>query len=129
MAVRPWENRFLDINQKDGVPTHDTESADVNSGTKTRPKPVGRKPVARLQMGQSYSEGSGSSSSRSVSMPSVKSRTKPSTEEGMGEVMSRPSGMGPRSLSNPKERSKSSEFQSKKRLSLQGNGKLRNTDF
>ncbi|KAM0951983.1 putative IQ motif, EF-hand binding protein [Dioscorea sansibarensis] len=121
MAVRPWENRFLDANQKDGVPTHDTESADVNSGTKTRPKPVGRKPVARLQTGQSHSEGSGSSSSRSVSVPSVRSRTKPSTEEGMGEVMSRPSGMCPRSHSNPKERSKSSEFQSKKRLPLQGN--------
>ncbi|KAJ0982626.1 hypothetical protein J5N97_010881 [Dioscorea zingiberensis] len=124
MAVRPWENRFLDINLKDGVPGHETESAEVNSGTKTRPKPVSRKPVARLyssisnqKTGPSHSEGSGSSSSRSVSL-----KTKPSTDEGTGEAISRPSGMGPRSHSNPKERSKSSESQTKKRLSLPGNG-------
>ncbi|KAJ6315952.1 hypothetical protein OIU78_019266 [Salix suchowensis] len=36
MAVRPWENRFLDINLRDGVMIHEDETAaDVKNGSKT----------------------------------------------------------------------------------------------
>ncbi|XP_010906027.1 protein IQ-DOMAIN 5 [Elaeis guineensis] len=135
MAVRPWENRFLDINLKDGVMVHENGPPEGKYGTRAQNKPAGKKPISNLhsnvlnqKTGPSHSEGSGSSSNRSVSqltssaMLSVKGKSKPSSEEVSGEAISRPSGLGTRSYSNPKERPSQLDFQAKKRLSLPTSG-------
>jgi len=136
MAVRPWENRFLDINLKDGMMVSENDSAEGKNGSKTQIRSIGKKPISTIhsnipnqKTGPSQSEGSGSSSSRSVALiatsalPSCnKPKAKPSTEELAGEAISRPSGIGPRSNSTPKERPAQMDSQAKKRLSLQGNG-------
>ncbi|ONK65130.1 uncharacterized protein A4U43_C07F33990 [Asparagus officinalis] len=133
MAVRPWENRFLDTNAKDGMMTENGSTEGTNGG-KTQIRSHGKKSIttlhsniSNLKTGPSLSEGTGSSSSRSVSLlgssvPSVKLKAKPSYEEATGEAISRPSGIGPRSNSTPKERPVQIDSQAKKRLSLQGNG-------
>ncbi|CAL9758449.1 unnamed protein product [Musa acuminata subsp. burmannicoides] len=121
MAVRPWENRFLDISLKDGVKVHENGTAEGKSGvsgTKTQTKPTGKKPISTLHSNTlihksvlSVSDGSGSSSSRSVSMqasspfPSGKPKQKLSSEEVYGEATSQASRFGARSYSNPMERS------------------------
>ncbi|XP_065002440.1 protein IQ-DOMAIN 5-like isoform X1 [Musa acuminata AAA Group] len=133
MAVRPWENRFLDISLKDGVKVHENGTAEGKSGvsgTKTQTKPTGKKPISTLHSNTlihksvlSVSDGSGSSSSRSVSMqasspfPSGKPKQKLSSEEVYGEATSQASRFGARSYSNPMERSSQLESQTK-RLSL-----------
>ena len=135
MAVRPWENRFLDINLKDGVMVHENGLPEGKKGTKAQNKPPGKISVSNLhsnvqtqKSGQSHSEGSGSSSGQSVNqlassaMPSVKGKSKPSFEEVPGEAISRPSGVGTRSYSNPKERPSQLDSQAKKRLSLPSSG-------
>ncbi|KAF5816476.1 hypothetical protein HanRHA438_Chr03g0146351 [Helianthus annuus] len=124
MAVRPWENRILDINTRDEVniqengSTKQEQENDINNQLKA----VCKKTVAsdlpsRLdneKVGQSQSDGFDSSPVVSTSMIqevpaslSVKSKSKPLTDS----VQSR-------SRSNPKERSSSSGDQGKKRLSL-----------
>ncbi|XP_065036244.1 protein IQ-DOMAIN 5-like isoform X1 [Musa acuminata AAA Group] len=133
MAVRPWENRFLDISLKDGVKVHENGTAEGKSGvsgTKTQTKPTGKKPISTLHSNTlihksvlSVSDGSGSSSSRSVSMqvsspfPSGKPKQKLSSEEVYGEATSQASRFGSRSYSNPMERPSQLESQTK-RLSL-----------
>ncbi|CAL9053316.1 protein IQ-DOMAIN 5-like isoform X2 [Musa acuminata AAA Group] len=137
MAVRPWENRFLDISLKDGVKVHENGTAEGKSGvsgTKTQTKPTGKKPISTLHSNTlihksvlSVSDGSGSSSSRSVSMqasspfPSGKPKQKLSSEEVYGEATSQASRFGARSYSNPMERSSQLESQTK-RLSLPNSG-------
>lgn len=135
MAVRPWENRFLDINLKDGMLVPENVSAEGKSEGKAQIRSNGKKPISTLHLnvlnqkpGPSQSEGSGSSSSRSVGLltasagPSDKPKPNPSYDEANGEAISRPSGIGPRSNSVPKERPARMDLQAKKRLSLQGNG-------
>ena len=136
MAVRPWENRFLDINLKDGMMVSENDSAEGKNGSKTQIRSIGKKPISTIhsnipnqKTGPSQSEGSGSSSSRSVALIATsappsgnKPKAKPSTEEVAGEAISRPSGIGPRSNSTPKERPAQMDSQAKKRLSLQGIG-------
>nr|CAD1841575.1 unnamed protein product [Ananas comosus var. bracteatus] len=70
MAVRPWENRFLDINVKEGVVVSDNEQ---EKGAKSLHKTMAKKPISTLhsnmlnqKAGPSHSEGSASSSSRSA---------------------------------------------------------------
>ncbi|KAH7675304.1 IQ motif EF-hand binding site domain-containing protein [Dioscorea alata] len=133
MAVRPWENRFLDINLKDGVTVRATETSEGNNDTKTGLKRSLKKPVSKLnsnspnqKTGQSNSEGSGSSgqsvsSKKPAALPSGKAKPKPSSERD-GEAITGSSGMGPQSHSNPRERSAPSNSQAKKRLSLPGSG-------
>lgn len=137
MAVRPWENRFLDISLKDGVKVHENGTAEGKSGvsgTKTQTKPTGKKPISTLHSNTlihksvlSVSDGSGSSSSWSVSMqasspfPSGKPKQKLSSEEVYGEATSQASRFGARSYSNPMERSSQLESQTK-RLSLPNSG-------
>ncbi|CAL9157424.1 unnamed protein product [Musa hybrid cultivar] len=139
MAVRPWENRFLDISLKDGVKVHENGTAEGKSGvsgTKTQTKPTGKKPISTLHSNTlihksvlSVSDGSGSSSSRSVSMqasspfPSGKPKQKLSSEEVYGEATSQAFRFGARSYSNPMERPSQLESQTK-RLSLPNSGKL-----
>ncbi|RWR80326.1 protein IQ-DOMAIN 1 isoform X2 [Cinnamomum micranthum f. kanehirae] len=124
MAVRPWENRFLDINLKDGVMVRENGSVEGKNGPKTQLKSPSKKPISNLRLGPFNSDGSASSSSRSAGMLATSSaqlgKPKPKTfsEEPAEEACSRPSGIGPRSLSNPKERSAQPDAQEKKRLSL-----------
>ncbi|XP_039129875.1 protein IQ-DOMAIN 1-like [Dioscorea cayenensis subsp. rotundata] len=133
MAVRAWENRFLDINLKDGVTVHATETSEGNNDTKTGLKHSLKKPVSKLnsnspnqKTGQSNSEGSGSSGKslslkKPSALPSGKAKPKSSSERD-GEAITRSSGMGPQSHSNPRERSTPSNSQAKKRLSLPVSG-------
>nr|CAD1819714.1 unnamed protein product [Ananas comosus var. bracteatus] len=129
MAVRPWENRFLDINLKDETAVHESEEAE-GSGTKTQYKTPGKKPISTLhsnvlnqKVGPSHSEGSGSSSSRSAGvLVSSTSKLKPRSKELSEEAISRPSEPGTRSYSNPKERPAQQDLQAKRRLSLPKGG-------
>ncbi|KAJ4978502.1 hypothetical protein NE237_009282 [Protea cynaroides] len=136
MAVRPWENRFLDINLRDGVMINGNVSAEGKNGMKTQfrsasKKPISSNPLSNLSNQKtttSHSDGSGSSLSKSANVLGTsntvagKPRTKPSSEDPVEEVNSRPSGNGPRSSSNPKERPSKLDTQAKKRLSLPNSG-------
>lgn len=137
MAIRPWENRFLDSHPKDGVVIHEDGSDELKNGTSTLFKSSGKKPVSsNLQpnlsshkMGPPQSDGCCSSPNKSTSMqePTATQFTKPKpkpklpTEDLVGETGPRP-GIGSRSHSNPKERFALSDKQAKKRLSLPNNG-------
>ncbi|XP_019164068.1 PREDICTED: protein IQ-DOMAIN 1-like isoform X1 [Ipomoea nil] len=140
MAVRPWENRILDINHRDGAMTCDNGSADPKNGTKNQLKSVGMKPISsnisNEKMGPSHSstnklsekvianksEGRKTSSIKSASTPEAltmfnKPKSKQNVEHLVEEAGSRPT-LGSRSKSNPKERSIPSDIQGNKRLSL-----------
>uniref|UniRef100_A0A5B6ZJX6 IQ-domain 5 n=1 Tax=Davidia involucrata TaxID=16924 RepID=A0A5B6ZJX6_DAVIN len=136
MAVRPWQNRFLDINLRDGVMTHENGSPDEGkNGTKAQLKSAGKKPISsnlnsslsNQKTGPCNSDGCGSSPSKSASMQEAsntmftKTKSKPVLEDLAEEATSRP-GIGSRSHSNPKERSTLSDKQAKKRLSLPNSG-------
>ncbi|KAK1398329.1 IQ motif, EF-hand binding site [Heracleum sosnowskyi] len=134
MAVRPWENRFLDINQRDGVAIQDTETGDgknvilkKNSAKKAIPFSTDSNTTSE-KMGLSNSIGCNSSPTRSSDMQeasgtsSTKVKTKHIFEDLVEEVNSRP-GIGSRSRSNPKERSSLSYKQERKRQSLPNIGK------
>ncbi|CAL9093446.1 unnamed protein product [Musa textilis] len=136
MAVRPWENRFLDISLKDGVKVHENGKAEEKgaiSGIKTLCKSTGKRPISTLHSNSLIhkslllaSDGTNSSSNWSVSVlapsfPSGKPKQKPSLEEVYAEATSRASGVGARSYSNPKERPFQLESQAK-RLSLPNSG-------
>ncbi|KAK1287021.1 Protein IQ-DOMAIN 1 [Acorus calamus] len=126
MAVRPWENRFLDTNIKDGANIHENGLAGGKDGVKTPSKPVSRKPISTIHLNvtnkkndPSHSDGSGSSSTALSS----KSKLRLTPEVVTDEANSRPSGLGARSYSNPKERiSQLNNSQVQKRLSLPSNG-------
>lgn len=138
MAVRPWENRFLDMNLKDGVMICENESAETNNGSKSQIKSSGKKPLASnlhsnlssQKTGPSQSDGSSSSPGISQSMLEAstaqiaKPKSKPPLEDLIVEGNSRPAGIGARSHSNPKERSTQSDKPGKKRLSLPNNGRF-----
>ncbi|RZR79122.1 hypothetical protein BHM03_00004730 [Ensete ventricosum] len=136
MAVRPWENRFLDISLKDGVKVHENGKAEEKggiSGIKTLCKSTGKRPISTLHSNTlihksllSASDGSNSSSNWSASVlapsfPSGKPKQKPSLEEVYAEATSQAPGVGARSYSNPKERPFQLESQAK-RLSLPNSG-------
>lgn len=133
MAVRPWENRFVDINLKDGVMVHGNGLAEAKTTTKIQLKSTGKKPVpssgiSNQKMGPSYSDGSGSSSNKSTSMQATsatlsgKAKPKLSLEEPVEEATSKPSGLGSHSYSNPKERLAEPDIHARKRLSLPSSG-------
>lgn len=132
MAVRPWQNRFLDINLREGVKITGKGSTDSNySGTrlnvKTSGKKVGSVNVLDLKTGPSQSDGCISSSEESGTALEVNQSapSKPKAElyvdNAAEEVNSRP-GIGMRSKSNPEERSTRLDKQAKKRLSLPNSG-------
>ncbi|XP_068634676.1 protein IQ-DOMAIN 5-like [Aristolochia californica] len=131
MAVRPWENRFLNINLRDGVTVSENVSIEGKNEIKTQLKPPGKKPLhtnnLNLKVVPSNSEGSGSSSSRSVKVlnpsgiVSGKPKFRTPLEQPLGEASSRPTSVGPRSYSNPRERPAKLDPKLKKRLSLPGN--------
>ncbi|KAK8707472.1 hypothetical protein V6N13_058532 [Hibiscus sabdariffa] len=135
MAVRPWENRFLDINLRDGVMICKDGYAEGNNGTNSQIKPGIKKPAASnlhtnlssLRTGPSHSGGSDSPPGKSenvleaVNALSSKPKSKPVLEDLVEEAGTRPV-VTSRSRSNPKERSTKSDKQPKKRLSLPNSG-------
>ncbi|XP_031267091.1 protein IQ-DOMAIN 1-like isoform X1 [Pistacia vera] len=134
MAVRPWENRFLDINLKDGVMIRENESAETNNGSKSQIKSSGKKPLSSNLHSNLLSQKTVPSQSEGSSSPGIsvgmleasttqfaKPKSKPPLEDLIEEVNSRPAGVGARSHSNPKERSTQSDKPGKKRLSLPNN--------
>ncbi|KAL5999231.1 hypothetical protein ACLOJK_040681 [Asimina triloba] len=134
MAVRPWENRFVDINLRDGVTVRENGSTEAKNGTKSQFKSTIKKPVllstnSNQKAAPSQSDGSGSSSNKSASMQptslshSGKAKTKASSEDPVEEAYSKPA-VGFRSYSNPKERPTQPHSHSKKRLSLPSSGSI-----
>jgi hypothetical protein len=138
MAVRPWENRFLDINLRDGVMIREDETAaEVRNGSKSQLKTTAKKAIASdlqstissQKKGPSHSDGGSSSPSKSAGMleaPNTlfsKPKPKPVLEDLVEEAISKPA-MATRSHSNPKERTTQLDKQAKKRLSLPNSGQF-----
>ncbi|KAL3518646.1 hypothetical protein ACH5RR_021235 [Cinchona calisaya] len=143
MAVRPWENRFLDINSKDGVMLNENGSTEGKNGTKIQIKATNNKTMSSHntsektgpsrpsinsnmsngKMASSCSDGCSSSPNKSAIVqdtpPSVSAnpKVKPIQEDLPEGASSKPSVIS-RSHSNPKERSIQTDKQGKKRLSL-----------
>ncbi|KAI0497481.1 hypothetical protein KFK09_020709 [Dendrobium nobile] len=122
MAVRPWENRFLDINSKDGVMSNGNVPKEGKHVDTSFLKLSERKPISTLHSNcviqktiPSHSEGSGSSSNRSVKLVGASNLVPV-------EAISRSYGMVPRSKSTPKERNQQLDSQDRKRFSLPDNG-------
>lgn len=133
MAVRPWENRFLDINLRDGVMIRENSSGEGKNGGKAQLKSAGKKPISsnlsNQKTGTSNCDGCSSSPSKSAMLQeatnavSAKPKSKPILEDLAEEANSKP-GLGSRSHSNPKERSTIQDKQAKKRLSLPNSGEI-----
>lgn len=137
MAVRPWENRFLDINLKEGVMVHEDESSEKMNGTKiSQFKSTGKKDSgSNLHLNLSNPKMAPSSQSDgcecSPSNPTIvldasntlpaKPKIKLSPENVVEQDKSRHV-IGSRSHSNPKERSSAPAKLAKKRLSLPNSG-------
>ncbi|XP_045831777.1 protein IQ-DOMAIN 5 isoform X1 [Trifolium pratense] len=135
MAVRPWENRFLDINTKDGGKVDEDDVMDGRNGIRPQFRSTNAKSippnihpsVAGHKTGPSVSDGCDSSStSKSAGLletsntQSVKPKSNTNVQNSVEETNSK-SGF-PRSQSNPKERKSQVDKQAKKRLSLPNNG-------
>ncbi|KAG4961119.1 hypothetical protein JHK87_037752 [Glycine soja] len=134
MAVRPWENRFVDINMKDGVTVHEDGTKDDKNETPPQLSSAYKKPfssnthpnLTSQGTGPTISDGCDSSSSMPAGLPEssnthpVKPTSKANAENTVGEFNSKPR-IGSRSLSNPKERTSQADKQAKKRLSLPNN--------
>ncbi|XP_050223953.1 protein IQ-DOMAIN 5 isoform X2 [Mercurialis annua] len=130
MAVRPWENRFLDINLRDGVMIGENGNSEGKNGTKPQLKSSGKKPalsshqsnLLNQKTGLSHSDGS-NSPTKSVGMLEVSSTVfaKPKPKPVL-EDRSEETNTVQRSHSNPKERAIKSDKQAKKRLSLPNSG-------
>ncbi|VVA98787.1 unnamed protein product [Arabis nemorensis] len=130
MAVRPWENRFLDNNLRDDAKLTGNDMVESENVNKTQLKSASKKAntsnlisgISSQKTGPSQSDGN-SSPGISSSVPVVsKSMSKPAKDDLAVEVNSRP-GPGSRSHSNPKERSREPDRSTKGRLSLPNSGK------
>lgn len=135
MAARPWENRFLDINLKDGVMFQNNGSSEEKIGTKTtllksagkKTMPSSLQPILSSQIkGLSLSDGSSSSpivssSTQEATGVSIKPKSK-STLENLVEEHGVMPGIVSRSYSNPKETVTLPNKHIKKRLSLPNTG-------
>lgn len=137
MAVRPWENRFLDINMRDGVNVDEQDAMDGKNGIKPQLRSANAKSIllnvhpniASQKTGPSLSDGCDSSShSNSASLletsntQSVKPKSNAQVQNLIEETNSKSENQ--RSQSNPKERITLVDRQAKKRLSLPNNGKF-----
>lgn len=147
MAVRPWENRFLDINLRDGVMIRENgSSTEGKSNTKSHLKATGSGKKTNLVTDQSnlssqktaasHSDGYGSSSPTksqgTVEVSSAQIQKQPKYKLGperpFDEVKAKVD-TGLRSHSNPKERSTPFVKNAKKRLSMPNNGEFVNSFF
>lgn len=134
MAVRPWENRLLDSNTKESMPTHEDKK---DEETKPQITPKGKVPTSST-LGQSkkkgvkhkksYSDVSCTSFARptnvlpSTSLGSSKQKAKVS-DEVFEEVSSQPTEVTYKAVRNPKDKLVQASTPAKKRLSLPNNGK------
>lgn len=135
MAVRPWENRFLDINMKDGVKVDENDVMDGSSnGIRPQLKPNNAKSNlpnihpsgVSHKTGPSLSDGCDSSSTsksagllETSNIQSVKPKSNANVQIPVEENNTK-SGF-PRSQSNLKEINSQVDKQTKKRLSLPNN--------
>ncbi|KAL1197523.1 Protein IQ-DOMAIN 5 [Cardamine amara subsp. amara] len=132
MAVRPWENRFLDSNLRDDAKLGENSMEQSENVHKTQMKSASKMPntsnlvsgVSTQMTGPSQSDGNLSSPGISSSIPVVsKAKSKLAKDDLSLEVNSKP-GAGSRSYSNPKERTREPPNRSSKdRLSLPNSGK------
>ncbi|XP_047983907.1 protein IQ-DOMAIN 5-like [Salvia hispanica] len=138
MAVRPWENRFLDINPKDGVKISEDGPADLNNVSATQFNSAGKRPTLNIANGKvpsrssnntnvfnekraaSNSEGCSSSPNKSVNVQETPMPN--AVVEDLVEEATSSLNVVSRSQSNPKERSTLTDGQGKKRLSLPASG-------
>ncbi|PRQ32667.1 putative IQ motif, EF-hand binding protein [Rosa chinensis] len=137
MAVRPWENRFLDINLRDGVMVDENESTEAKDGSRSGLKSAGKKPIASTVQSNLvsqkavpfHSNGCDSSPSKLAGVLEGsntqlgKPNSKPCLEDSIERGNLKPD-IASRSHSNPKERTTGLNKQAKKRLSLPSNGGL-----
>lgn len=147
MAVRPWENRFLDINLKDGVKICENGPSDVkNNASTTQFNSTAKRPTINIANGKgprssynnsnvsnektagsNHSDGCSSSPNKSTNVQETPGSlfsskvSKPVVADSVEEATSRPN-VATRSHSNPRERSNLTNQQGKKRLSLPGIG-------
>jgi hypothetical protein len=135
MAVRPWENRLLDSNTKESMPTHEDKQ---DEETKSQITPKGKVPTLNTPSGpskkkganhkKSYSDVSCTSFARpanvlpSTSLGSSKQKAKV-TYEVFEEVSSQPTDVASKATRNPKDKLEQANTPAKKRLSLPNNGK------
>ena len=137
MAVRPWENRFLDSNLRDdAILAENNMELSENVVHKTQMKIASKIPntsnlasgvSSQKVTGPSLSDGNSSSPGISSSMPVPvvsKDRSKLAKDDLAVEVVNSRPGAGPRSHSNPKERSRAPDKASKERLSLPNSGQI-----
>ncbi|XP_026418585.1 protein IQ-DOMAIN 1-like isoform X2 [Papaver somniferum] len=127
MAVRPWENRFLEINseeEENGI-TKDMTSIKTTSFTAVNKKASSPLDSSNKNLCASHSDGTGSSSGQSASIlatvgtPPSMSKPNMSPVDPIEETKTR---LVARSYSNPKERPKQHDKQTNKRLSLPNSG-------
>lgn len=145
MAVRPWENRFLDINLKDGVKIRENEQDYLKNASATQFSSTGKRTTLNVANGKvpshsgnnsnisnekraaTNSDGCSTSPNKSANVQeshgslSSTAVPKPAVEGSVEEATSRLK-VGSRSQSNPKERSALTDKQGKKRLSLPASG-------
>ncbi|XP_031485783.1 protein IQ-DOMAIN 5 [Nymphaea colorata] len=130
MAVRPWENRFLNINLKDGVLVQENGAIETSNNTKVPLKISGKKPTSQTNYGQKAhpSKSDGFTSDKSAVAPLVTNVLKAKLKSSLSPerpIEEADSSRVPdfRSLSNPRERPRQASLGSaKKRLSLPSNG-------
>ncbi|KAL9235401.1 hypothetical protein vseg_010160 [Gypsophila vaccaria] len=116
MAVRPWENRFSEINPMDGVNVLDTGAAEGVDGTKTQPTST-----KKSSSGNPSAQKSVPSSSDGSNKVTPKSKVRQIREVSIEEANSKPAS-AMRSRSNPKERAITQDLKSQRRQSLPSNG-------
>ncbi|KAJ1407454.1 protein IQ-DOMAIN 1-like isoform X1 [Sesbania bispinosa] len=135
MAVRPWENRFVDISLRDGVTVRQTGAMDDKNGNRPQLRSANKKPfssnihpnLTSHRTAPTLPDGSDSSPSKSAGLlessttQPVKPDSKVNVEHRVEEVKAKP-GTGSRSYSNPKERTSQADKQAKRRLSLPNSG-------
>ena len=132
MAVRPWENRFLDSNLRDdAILAENNMELSENVVHKTQMKIASKIPntsnlasgvSSQKVTGPSLSDGNSSSPGISSSMPVV-SMAMSKKKDLAVEVNSRPVA-GSRSHSNPEERSRKPDRSSRGRLTLPNSGQI-----
>ncbi|MED6164941.1 hypothetical protein PIB30_094984 [Stylosanthes scabra] len=126
MAVRPWENRFVDTSLREGAMVPENGAIDGKNGTGSNSKPIlsnNHQNSASQKTGPILSNGCGSSPGKSAGLQesSNTQAAKPNGENAIEEANSKPR-IGSRSCSNPKERTSQADKQAKKRLSLPNSG-------
>ncbi|CAL4918120.1 unnamed protein product [Urochloa decumbens] len=133
MAVRPWENRLLDSNAKESMPTHEDKQ---DEETMSQITPKGKVPTSNTPSGpsrkkgvnhkKSYSDVSCTSFARptnvlsSTSLGSSKQKGKV-TDEVFEEVSSQATDIASKAARNPKDKLGQVNTPYKKRLSLPNN--------